>query len=191
MVGASIRGEVPVQVLQNAKRNGPFIFLAVVVLLVSGSAIHSQQGHLIPPRPERQYPMKVDVLSSLPEGVRFKPYKSYLDHLYSDIQHNLVARLPESALNGEKGAVVVRVHIESDGSLPQGAVRIVFSCGKEDIDAAVQSAIRAAVSREEFPEGNVGAKLDLLFTFGFAPQEPTQKPGVVPVKTAVNHLCQT
>jgi hypothetical protein len=40
----------------------PFIFLAAVVLLMSGSAIHSQQGHLIPSRPERQYPIKLEVL---------------------------------------------------------------------------------------------------------------------------------
>jgi TonB family protein len=167
--------------------NVPSIFLAVVVLLISGSATHSQQGHLIPSQPERQYPIELEVLSSLPDGVNLSPY---LDRLYFNIRRNLLAMLPESVLNGEKGAVVVIVQIEKDGSLPEGAVRIVSSCGKEDVDAAAKSAIRTAAPFGRFPEAYVGAKLDLLFTFGFAPQEPAQKPKVVPVDTAVNHIRQ-
>jgi len=86
-----------------------FIFVAAVVLLMSGSPTHSQQGHLIPSRPEVQYPIGLEVLNSLPDGVNLKPY---LDHLYFNIQRNLLANLSESALNGEKGVVVVVVHIE-------------------------------------------------------------------------------
>ena len=173
--------------LRTAKRNMHFIILAAVVLLMSGSATHSQQGHLIPSRPERLYPIKFEVLSSLPDGVNLNPY---LDNLYFNIQRNLLARLPESALNGEKGVVVVRVRIEKDGSLPEGAVRIVSSCGKEDLDGAAESAIRTAAPFGRFPAAYVGSKLDLLFTFGFAPHEP-QKPRVVPVGTAANHARQT
>jgi hypothetical protein len=169
-----------------AKRNMHFIFIAAVVLLMSGSATHSQQG-LIPSRP--QYPIKLEVLSSLPDGVNLNPY---LHHLYVNIQHNLLASLPESVLNGEKGVVVVRVHIEKDGSLPEGAVRTVFSYGNKDVDAATESAIRAAAPFGRFPEAYLGSKLDLLFTFGFAPQEHTHKPPQVsPVGTAVNHVRQT
>jgi TonB family protein len=180
--------EVPMPLLPTATRNVPFIFLTAVVLLMSGSATHSQQGHLIPSRPGRQYPIKLEVLSSLPDGLNLSPY---LDRLYFNIRRNLLARLPESALNGEKGVVVVVVQIERDGSLPEGAVRIVSSCGKEDVDAAAKSAIRTAAPFGRFPEAYVGSKLDLLFTFGFAPQEPAQKPKVVPVGTAVNHNRQT
>jgi hypothetical protein len=70
-------------------------------------------------------------------------------------------------------------------SLPDGAVRIVSSCGNEDVDAAAKSAIRTAVPFGRFPEAYVGSKLDLLFTFGFAPQDPAQKPKAVPV---ANHI---
>jgi TonB family protein len=179
--------EVPMPLLPTATRNVPFIFLTAVVLLMSGSATYSQQGHLIPSLPERQYPIKLEVLSPLPDGVNLNPY---LDHLYLNIQRNLLARLAESALNGEKGVVVVRVHIEKDGSLPEGAVRIVSSCGEEDMDAAAKSAIRTAAPFGRLPEAYVGSNLDLLFTFGFAPQEPAHKPKVVPVGTAVNHIRQ-
>src|SRR5271156_1912997 len=171
-----------------AKRNMHFIFIVAAVLLMSGSATHSQQGHLIPSRPERQYPIGLEVLSSLPDGVNLD---SYLGHLYFNIQHNLLASLPESALNGEKGVVVVRVHIEKDGSLPEGAVRTVFSYGNKDVDAATESAIRTAAPFGRLPEAYPGSKLDLLFTFGFAPQEHAPKPQLSPVGTAVNHVRQS
>ena len=169
-----------------AKRSVHFIFIAAVVLLMSGSATHSQQGRLIPSRP--QYPIALEVLSSLPDGVNLNPY---LHHLYLNIQRNLLARLPESALNGEKGVVVVRVHIEKDGSLPEGAVRTVFSYGNKDVDAATESAIRTAAPFGRLPEAYPGSKLDLLFTFGFAPQEHAPKPQLSPVGTAVNHVRQS
>ena len=171
-----------------AKKTMRFIFVAAVVFLMSGGPTRSQQGHLIPSRPEQQYPIKLEVLSSLPDGVNLDPY---LHHLYVNIQRNLLARLPESALNGEKGAVVVIVHIEKDGSLPEGAVRIVFSYGSKDLDAATESAIRTAGPFGRFPEAYLGSKLDLLFTFSFAPQDRTHKPQVRPVGTAVNHIRQS
>ena len=168
-------------------RNTRCIFIAAVVLLMSGSPTQSQQGHLIPSRPEQQYPILFEVLSSLPDGVNLD---AYLDHLYFNIQHNLLASLPESALNGEKGEVVVVVHIEKDGSLPEEAVRIVFSNGSKDMDAVTESAIRTAAPFGPFPEAYKGSKLDLLFTFGFAPQDRTRKPQVKPVGTAANHIRQ-
>jgi TonB family protein len=184
--------------LRNARSNVIFVLLASVAFLISGIVMASpnpgtqqehlispppQEGHLIPPaRPAEQYPIKFEILSSLPDRVNLNPY---LDHLYSSIQRNLLARLPESALNGEKGVVVVRVHIEKNGSLPEGAVTIVSSCGKKDMDAAARSAIRTAAPFGRFPKAYVGSNLDLLFTFYFFPQVPPQKPKVVPASTAL------
>ena len=65
-----------------AKRNMHFIFIAAVVLLMSGSPTRSQQGHLIPSRPEQQYPIGFEVLNSLPDGVKFD---AYLGRLYFNI----------------------------------------------------------------------------------------------------------
>jgi len=189
MIGSVDTREVPMPHLRpTVNRNTRCIFIAAVVLLMSGSPTQSQQGHLIPSRPEQQYPILFEVLSSLPDGVNLD---AYLDHLYFNIQHNLLASLPESALNGEKGVVVVVVHIEKDGSLPEGAVRIVFSYGSKDLDAATESAIRTAGPFGRFPEAYLGSKLDLLFTFSFAPQDRTHKPQVRPVGTAVNHIRQS
>jgi hypothetical protein len=82
--------EVPMPLLPTATRNVPFIFLTAVVLLMSGSATYSQQGHLIPSLPERQYPIKLEVLSSLPFGVNLN---AYLNHLYFNIQRNFLVLL--------------------------------------------------------------------------------------------------
>jgi len=110
---------------RTANGNALFVFLAVVVFLISGIVTASpkpsaQQGHLIPPLPTQLF--RVQVLSALPEGVDFEPYLRNLD---ASIGRNLLASLPKSAAKGEKGVVVVRVQIHNDGSLPDTAVRIV------------------------------------------------------------------
>ena len=109
---------------RTANGNALFVFLAVVVFLISGIVTASpkpsaQQGHLIP-LPTQLF--RVQVLSALPEGVDFEPYLRNLD---ASIGRNLLASLPKSAAKGEKGVVVVRVQIHNDGSLPDTAVRIV------------------------------------------------------------------
>ena len=167
--------------LRTAKSNVLVIFLVAMMLLMWGNAANAQQGHLIPDRAAQQYPIRLEVLNSVPNKVDLDPY---LHLVYVSIERNLLAKLPESILNGEKGVVGIRVHIEKDGSLRQGAVRIVSSSGKKDMDRAAQSAIRAAAPFGTYPEGYVGS-LDLLFTFGFAPQEPAQKSRIVPVGTVI------
>jgi len=76
--------------------------------------------------------------------------------------------------------VLILVHIQKDGSLPDKAVRIVSSSGKNDIDAAAQSVIRTAAPFGCLPVAYLGSNLDLLFTFSYnsIPQEPAQKPKV-------------
>jgi len=67
--------------------------------------------------------------------------------VYYSIRRNLFANLPESATSGEHGVVVVRLHIQKDGSLPDKFMTIVSSSGKEDMDGAALSAIRSAGHR--------------------------------------------
>jgi TonB family protein len=170
---------------RTANSTALFVFLAVATFLISGNVMASpnpgaQQGRLIPPLPSQLF--NVQVLSALPEGVDFEPYLRNLD---ASIGRNLLARLPKSAANGEKGVVVVRVHIQNDGSLPYGAVRIVSTSGKNDMDAAAQSVIRTAAPFGRLPVAYLGSNLDLLFTFSYnsIPQEPAQKPKVVRIGT--------
>jgi hypothetical protein len=58
------------------------------------------------------------------------------------------------------------------------------------MDAAALSAIRTAAPFALLPEGYAPTTLDLQFSFYYnsEPQEPAQKPKVVPVGTAANHI---
>jgi TonB family protein len=175
---------------RTARRNVLFVFLALVAFLISGIVTASpkpgtQQGHLIPPDPAQVYPVTVEVLSSLPEGVNCVPY---VHKLYVSIRHNLFVNLPESATSGEHGVVVVRLHIQKDGSLPDKFVTIVSSSGKTDMDYAALSAIRTAAPFGRLPEAFLVPNLDLMFTFYFRSTPPPPKPKIVPVRIAANHI---
>lgn len=180
------KSTLPVTALLRHLLAHPFVFLASVAFLISGIAKASpnpgtQQGHLIPPQPAQEYPVIVEVLSSLPEGVVFEPY---LNKVYLSVKHNLYANLPESAASGEHGIVVVRLHIQKDGTLPDKFVTIVSSSGKKDMVAAALSAIRSAAPFGRLPEAFLVPNLDLMFTFYFKNTPPAQKPKIVPARVA-------
>jgi hypothetical protein len=61
------------------------------------------------------------------------------------------------------------------------------------MDEAALSVIRTAAPFPRLPEGYAATTLDLQFSFYYnsEPQEPAQKPKVVPVVAAVNHIRQT
>ena len=140
-------------------------------------------GHVIPSPRGQEFPITLEVLSPVPDKVNLN---SYLDRLYSSVRRNLLANLPESASDGEKGVVIVRVHIQKNGSLPQGGVKIVSCTGKKDLDVAARSAIQAAAPFRPLPE-DLGSTLDLVFTFYYKsiPEDRPQKSKVVPVKTVI------
>jgi TonB family protein len=172
--------EVSVPHPRTAISNVLFVFL-VIAFLISGIITASpnptiQQGQI----PQQPIGIGIDVLSSRPEGVNFDPY---LRNLRVSISLKLVAKLPKSAANGENGVVVVRVHIQKDGSLPDDSVKIVSSSGKKDMDAAALTAIRTAAPFGRLPEAYLGSNLELLVTFDYKniPKEPAHKPKLVPV----------
>jgi TonB family protein len=171
----------------SAQSNALFVFIVVAAFMISANVSASpnpspQQGHLVPPNLARQYPMTVEVLNSLPEGVDFK---RYVDNLYFSVRRNFLAKLPESSVVEETGIVVVRVQIQVNGSLPEKSLRLVSSSGKKDMDDAVLSAIRTAAPFVHLPDAS---KLDLLFTFYIKSTPPPQKPKIVPVGIAANQI---
>jgi outer membrane biosynthesis protein TonB len=80
--------------------------------------------------------------------------------------------------------VVVRLHIQKDGTLPDKFVTIVSSSGKKDMVAAALSAIRSAAPFGRLPEAFLVPNLDLMFTFYFKSTAPAQKPTIVPARVA-------
>jgi len=181
---------------RTAKDNLLPVFLVAVAFFNSGIVAASpgpstqegyfnsppHEGHLIPAPRGQEFPISLEVLSLVPDKVNLN---SYLDRLYSSVRRNLLAKLPESALNGEKGVIILRVHVQKDGSLPQGNVKIVSSTGTKDMDVAAQSAIQMAAPFQPLPK-DLGSTLDLLFTIYYkkVPPDQSQKPKVVPVGTA-------
>jgi TonB family protein len=183
MIGRRKAGRGGIMPHPRSAQTTVFVFLALVAFLISGIATASpnpspQQGHLVPPNLSQQYPMTVEVLNSLPEGVDFE---RYVNNLYFSVRRNFLAKLPESSASEETGIVVVRVHIQVNGSLPEKSLRLVSSSGKKDMDDAVLSAIRTAAPFVHLPGAS---KLDLLFTFYIKSIPPPQKPKLVPVRMA-------
>jgi TonB family protein len=169
--------------------------LVVVAFLVSGIATASpnsstQQGHLIPAEPSHAQSIGFKVVSST-EGIDFKPYLSAT--LFNSIVRNFHPKIPKSTPAGEKEPAVVRVRIKRDGSLADSFVTIVSSSGVKELDAAALSAVRTAAPFGRLPEGYRGTYLELQITFYYThmPQEPEQKPKIVPIATALGHtvLC--
>jgi len=186
---------------RTANSNVLFVILATVAFLISEVVMASpnpgtqqehlisppsQEGHLIPPRKSQAYGIGLQVLSST-EGVDFR---TYLDSLYFSIRRNFPANIPASAAGGEKGIVMIRFQIQKDGTLADKSATILSSSGKKDMDAAALGAIRTAAPFARLPEGYAATTLDLQFSFYYnsEPQEPAQKPKVVPVGTAANHI---
>lgn len=174
---------------RTAKRNSVFVYLTVVTLLASGIVTASpnptkQQGHLVPQPESYAYPMGFKLLSPA-EGIDFIPY---LSTLVNSLGARFHAKIPKSAVVGEKGVVVVRVRIQKDGSLSDNSVTVESSSGKDEVDAAALSVIRTAAPFQRLPQAFSGTYIDLQirFYFGIKPQEPEEKPEIVPIHPAVS-----
>jgi len=172
-----------------ADRKLLFVFLAVLAFLVSGIVTASpnprkQQGHLVPQPESYVYPMGFKVLSPT-QGIDFIPY---LSTLVNSLGASFHAKIPKSAVVGEKGVVVVRVRIQKDGSLSDNSVTVASSSGKDEVDAAALSVIRTAAPFQRLPEVFSGTYIDLQirFYYGNEPQEPEEKPEIVPIHPAVS-----
>jgi TonB family protein len=173
---------------RHAKKREAFILLAAAALLIFGiltnlRGARAQQGHLIPQLSTPMYPMGYKILSPT-AGVDFLPYLTKLD---APLMRTFTAKKPKSCAGAEKGVVVVRVQIQKDGSLPDGAVTIVSSSGNEDVDAAAVNAIHAAAPFARLPEKYSRAYLEMQVRFYFkdGPAEP--EPKVVPIERVASH----
>lgn len=161
---------------RTTKANVLFVFTVTAVLLISGIASVSSAASA---QQEEQAPkpgigMGVSILSDV-KGADFEPY---MRAMHASITHSLSARLPESVKHGQKGVVVLRGRLQKDGSFSDDGLAITTSSGKDDMDAAALSTLRAAAPFGPLPEKYPGSNLELKFVFYFnvPPQKPTEKP---------------
>ena len=96
------------------------------------------------------------------EGVDFQ---SYINRLLAKLKQNWVAVMPESFYLGDKGIVAISFRINRDGSFPGESLSIDRTSGKEPLDIAAASAIRATSPFEPLPPQFKGPNLDLRIGF--------------------------
>jgi outer membrane biosynthesis protein TonB len=96
------------------------------------------------------------------EGVDFN---DYLHRVYITVKRNWFSVMPESVRLGDKGVVSLQFKIMRNGNVPDGEpVRLVGS-GKEPLDRAAVSSIRASNPFEPLPPQFSGPYIELRFTY--------------------------
>jgi hypothetical protein len=112
----------------------------------------------------------VDILSPT-EGVDFN---DYIARLVAKVRQNWYAVMPESVYLGDKGIVSLTFRINRDGSFPTQNLNLERTSGKDPLDTAAMSSIRASNPFEPLPPQFKGPYIELRFTYFY-----NLKPGQV------------
>lgn len=96
------------------------------------------------------------------QGVDFN---SYLQRVYVTVKRNWFAIMPESVELGERGIVVLTFKIMRNGSVPTDEPMINRNSGKEPLDRAAYSSIRASNPFEPLPAQFNGPYIELRYTY--------------------------
>jgi uncharacterized membrane protein YgcG len=96
------------------------------------------------------------------EGVDFS---GYLARVVASVKQNWISIMPESVYLGDKGRVIWRFKIMRDGGVPGQDPALIGSSGKDPLDRAASSAIRASSPFEPLPSQFSGPYIELQFLF--------------------------
>jgi len=96
------------------------------------------------------------------EGVDFN---DYLARVYQSVKRNWFAVMPSSVELGDQGVVSLQFRIMKDGGVPDGEPVKVFGSGKDPLDRAAISSIRASNPFEPLPPAFSGPYIELRFTY--------------------------
>jgi outer membrane biosynthesis protein TonB len=96
------------------------------------------------------------------EGVDFD---DYLRRVYIAVRQNWFAVMPASVQLGDQGVVSLQFKIMRDGSVPDGDPQRVYGSGKEPLDRAAISSIRASNPFPTLPAQFKGPYIELRFTY--------------------------
>jgi len=96
------------------------------------------------------------------EGVDFN---GYLARVVAIVKQNWYSIMPESVYLGDKGRVVLQFRIMRDGGVPGQEPSLMSSSGKDPLDRAASSAIRASSPFEPLPSQFSGPYIELRFIF--------------------------
>jgi TonB family protein len=96
------------------------------------------------------------------QGVDFN---NYLQRVYVTVKRNWFAVMPGSVELGERGIVVLTFKIMRDGSVPSAEPVIQRNSGKEPLDRAAYSSVRASNPFEPLPPQFSGPYIELRYTY--------------------------
>ncbi|HYL10513.1 MAG TPA: TonB C-terminal domain-containing protein [Candidatus Acidoferrales bacterium] len=96
------------------------------------------------------------------EGVDFS---NYIARMLASVRRNWYAVIPESARLGDKGMVVLQFKILRNGSVPGDEPALVATSGKEPLDRAAISSIKASNPFEPLPPAFRGPFVEFRFIF--------------------------
>ena len=96
------------------------------------------------------------------EGVDFS---DYMQRVLASVRRNWYAVMPQSAMLGDRGRVILEFTIRKDGSVPNGEPTPIMGSGKEPLDRAAISAIRSSNPFEPLPPAFSGPEIRLRFIF--------------------------
>lgn len=96
------------------------------------------------------------------EGVDFN---AYINRVLAIVKQNWYSVMPESARLGDQGKVVLQFRIMHNGVVPEAEPVMMGSSGKEPLDRAALSSIRASTPFEPLPPAFSGPYIELRFIF--------------------------
>jgi TonB-like protein len=96
------------------------------------------------------------------EGVDFS---TYIARVLASVKRNWYSVMPESARLGDRGKVVLQFRIMRNGVVPAEEPAMIGSSGKEPLDRAAESSIRASTPFEPLPSAFTGPYIELRFIF--------------------------
>jgi hypothetical protein len=103
------------------------------------------------------------------QGVDFD---SYLRRLLATVKQNWYNVMPESALMGDKGIVMLTFKIRRDGSVPLPDPNLERTSGKQPLDSAALSSIRSSSPFEPLPSQFKGDFIELRFVYFYNIRPP-------------------
>ena len=96
------------------------------------------------------------------EGVDFT---TYVARMLASVRRNWYAVIPESARLGERGVVILDFSVQRNGNVPWGQPELARTSGREPLDRAAISAIRASSPFEPLPPAFSGPEVRFRFIF--------------------------
>jgi hypothetical protein len=97
-----------------------------------------------------------------PQGL---DWQSYLQRVYVTVKRNWFSVMPGSVELGEKGIVYLTFRINRDGSVPSDEPIIERNSGKEPLDRAAFSSVRASNPFEPLPSQFKGPYIELRYRY--------------------------